>query len=180
MSLGSGPPQLYSLASRVPSGGGSGGLGSCQSCSHEPSASQLLQSDSWDLWPGLLACRRGGGDSAREGEGGAGGTPLPRTHALFCPAHLPSPAGLVPSTPVIPLSQHRFGLLLQGGEESTTIEPSCSTRKATEAPQSLPSYGRHPFFVFHLIFSSALCPINKLDTLNQACCHSSVRWGMRS
>ena len=26
----------------------------------------------------------------------------------------------------------------------------------------------------HLIFSSALCPINKLDTLNQACCHSSV------
>ena len=36
----------YSLASRVPSEGGARGLGSCQSCSHEPSASQLLQSDS--------------------------------------------------------------------------------------------------------------------------------------
>lgn len=90
MSLGSGPPQLYSLASRVPSGGGSGGLGSCQSCSHEPSASQLLQSDSWDLWPGLLAYRREG-DSAREGEGGAGASPPP-IHTL-CPTSSPAQAG---------------------------------------------------------------------------------------
>ena len=143
MSLGSCPPQLYSLASRVPSGGGSGGLGSCQSCSHEPSASQLLQSDSWDLWPGLLACRREG-DSAREEEGGAGASPSP-IHTR-CPTSSPAQAGWLGSQS----SSHRAEPTQirppAAGWGGKHIKPSYSTRKAKEAPQSLPTYGLHPFF----------------------------------
>ena len=48
LSLSSGPPWLYSLAAVHPQG--TAEMCSCQLCSHEPSASQLVQSDSGDLW----------------------------------------------------------------------------------------------------------------------------------
>lgn len=104
MSLGSGPPQLYSLASRVPSGADSRGLGcSCQPCPQEPSVSQLFQSDSGVLGSGLLVCRTGRHCHVETRmEGSQEGAPLP---SPLCPAHLPCPAALCPAAPVVLLSQ---------------------------------------------------------------------------
>lgn len=92
LSLGSEPPQLYSLASRVPSGADSRGLGcSCQPCPQEPSVSQLFQSDSGVLGSGLLVCRTGRHCHVETRmEGSQEGHPCPVTSAqLTCPAPPP-------------------------------------------------------------------------------------------